>query len=402
MRKFLLLSALALGACYQPEKYESVAAPTDTAAGEGAAGTVHAINTGKQICNPAISGDTVNYPGAMLWLGFSGALVVKDAPVGYTTSGVAQHDRLTISNFDNSVAWFLLKDSVPAVRCEFQDPDWSAHPDWIATMGAGATGDDCENGEFIYSGWVVRPRDNARFRFNYEHLDYISTPHFWMESAAAGPADSLVQDSAAFDAQGLATVASVQQFFGTRQVKFSWSKEENGYTIHFVDYAEATPRDRALAKPEGRESWKAESGMISPDGKWIAYNLYERQDAYAVYVQELKAGSVPVLVADAAMDPRWWVNPADGRLFLVYMTVPTGASYVNKLDLLDASLQESGAAGATWLQELKLYAGLPGALAVERSGSPRLLVNLPFRAGLSPDGHYLATGTNDGFMMELR
>jgi len=404
MRFYLPLFLLILVSCHQPQKFDpisQVADGTESSTPVGA-GTVYPINTGKQICNPAISGDTVHFPGSMLWLGFSGDLVVKDAPAGFSTTGVRQHDRLTISRKDNSVAWFLPMDSVPAVTCEFQDPDWSAHADWIVSMGANAEQGDCENNSYIYSGWVIRPFDNARFRFDREHLDFISTPHAWFAPDMPGPTSGRIVDSTAYDVNGLATAASVQEYFGTNQVKFSWSKEENGYTIHYIDYSEALPVDRALQKPAGREKWKAESGMISPDGHWIAYNLYERLDEYASYVQELKLGSQPVLIAEGAMDPRWWVNPADpSRLSLVYMVLPVATSYITKENLQDASLLTSGAAGATWMQEVRLSAGLPLALAVEFVGSARKLVNLPFRAGLSPDGRYLATGTNDGYMMEL-
>ncbi len=392
--------ALFLVSCYEPSQFESTG--PDDSHSQSSVGIVSPINTGKQICNPAISMDTAHFPGAMLWLGFSGNLVVKDPPAGYTVSGALQHDRLTISNFDNSVAWFLMKDEIPAVTCEFQDPDWSAHPDWIVTMGARAENGDCGNDAYIYSGWVIRPYDQARFRFSYEGLDYISTPHAWFSPAVQIPETGLALDSVTYDKNGLATPASVRSFFGTDQAVFTWSKEENGYTVHFIDYSESAPQDRKLRKPAGRENWKAESAMISPDGKFVTYNLYDRPDSYSVYIQELREGSQPVLVSEGAMDPRWWVHPSDpNRLFLVYMQLPSGTPYVNKSDLLDSELLESGSAGSTWMRELRLFEGLPQALSVEWVSEPKLLVNLPFRAGLSPDGHYLATGTNNGYMMEL-
>ena len=392
---------LTVFACHEPVKLVQPTASTVQSSASNASGVqVFPINVTKQICNPAISIDTVHFPASMLWLGFSGDLSVNNPPAGYTTTNARQHDRLTISGYDNSVKWFILKDNIPGVACEFQDPDWTAHPDWIVTMGAHPDNGNCDNGNLLYSGWVIRPRDNARFKFSDNGLDEISTPNAWLADVMTDSAKQV--DSASYDAQGLATKASVQAFFGTDQVKFTWSKEESGYAIHYVDYSEATPVDRTLPRPAGRETWKAESGMVSPDGKWIAFNLFDRQDAYEAWVQELRPGARPMLVDSGAMDPRWWVHPVDpSRVYLVYATVPAGNGYIVKQDLQSAALLASGAAGATWLQEVRLYAGLPADLSFEKVGSARLLLNLPFRAGLSPDGHWLGTGTNDGYMAEL-
>lgn len=389
--------------CYEPSKQnqplQGESTGSSASSGEG---QVAAINGGYQICNPAISADTVNFPGAMLWLGFSGDLNVKNAPEGYSTTEVIQHDRLTISNADNSVAWFLLMDSVPGVECEFQDPDWSTHPDWIVTMGARASNGDCENGSYIYSGWVIRPTDGARFRFQKDGLEFMSTPHVWIDPALPGPEEGTLMDTAEYESSGIAKKTSVESFFGGKNVKAAWSVQENGYSIQYVDYAESNPQIHTLLKPEGRETWKAESGMISPDGKWIAYNLYQRLDQYAAYVQKLSPGSKPVLVSEGAMDPRWWVHPkANNRLFLVFIRVPEGEGYLIKQNLADPKVLESASAGSTWMQELVLAADMPADLAVEWIGNPRKIVDLPFRGGRSPDGNWLATGTNDGFMMEL-
>ena len=392
--------ALLLASCYEPSKLvQPTSGGTDTTTTTVSGGVLRTINTGKQICNPSISPDTVHYPDAMLWLGFSGDLVVKDAPAGYITSNVVQHDRLTISNADNSVAWYMLKDTIPGAACELQDPEWSAHPDWIVTMGAYADNGKCDDGNPIYSGWIIRPYDNARFKFSQAGLDYISTPHAWLDASATAPDSAKVRDTVTYDDLGIATPASVQSYFGTNNVVFSWSKIESGYTIHYIDYSEASPQVRALAKPAGRETWKAESGLISPDGKWIAYNLYFRLDQYAAYVQELKPGSTPILIGDNVTDPHWWKHPTDpSRWFLVYATLASGQSYVLTADY---SKVTSSTLGATWMQELRLSTGLPSDLAVEWIGSPRKISDLPFRGGRSPDGRFLATGTNIGYMMEL-
>lgn len=404
MRWLSLLCPLLFLSCHDPVQQvqpgQGAANSSSTSSGEG---LVTAINGGYQICNPAISGDTVHFPGAMLWLGFSGTMNIKNPPAGYSTSGVQQHDRLTISRADNTVAWFLLMDSVSSIACEFQDPDWSAHPDWIVTMGARAENGDCANDAYVYSGWVIRPRDGARFRFQRDGLEYMSTPHVWLDPDLAGPDSGVVVDSTAYDPSGFATKESVHDYFAGNQVKVAWSVEKNGYSIQYIDYSEASLKIHRLIKPKGKETWKAESGMISPDGKWIAYNLFQRLDQYEAYVQKLAPESQPILLMSGAMDPRWWVHPSDpSRIFLTYIQVPAGEGYLIKQDLLDAQVRENGSAGSTWMQELRLNAELPAAdLSLEWVGEPRKIVDLPFRGGRSPDGRWLATGTNDGYMMEL-
>lgn len=402
----LLLISLCFLACHQPQKLVqpgTASTSTDTSSTLGGAGKIYGVNTAKQICNPGISLDTVNYPGAMLWLNFSGDLVANNPPTAFTTSNAIQHDRLTITRGkDNTVQWFLYKDSVAGVQCEFQDPDWSSSAAWIVTSGARAEHGNCDNDVYIYSGWVIRPHDNARFKFNNDHIDEISTPAAWFGASVTGPDSSIKIDSAAYTAEGLATSAAIHNFFGSNQVKFAWSKQENGYTIHYIDYSEATPTDRVLAKPAGFETAKAESGMISPDGNWIAYNLYVLQDDYRAYIQALAPGSTPILLDSGATDPRWFVHPSDpSRLFLVYATQPAGIGYVLKDNYLDSAVVKANTIGATYEQEVRLYAGQPADIAVELVGAPRKIANLPFRGGRSPDGRWLATGTNYGFMMEL-
>ena len=400
----LVISVLLLG-CHSPDQFIGGERQSTSAQLQG--GKVYPINPDLQICNPGISTDTVRFPRAMLWLGFAGQLNVKNAPEGYTTTKVKMHDRLTISGHDNSVLWFMTMDQIPSVQCEFQDPDWSAHPEWIVTLGAQPQGKNCDNSDTIwYSGYVIRPADNAYFRFADRSLDHISTPNFWIDQAPEIPTEGVENPAWQKDtvdySQGFATPQAVQDYFGTKNVKFTWSKEHDGMTLYYIDYSESKHNAHRLAKPRGRENWKGESAMISPDGKWITYNLFERQDTYSAYIQELRPNSTPILIAEGAMEPRWFVHPADPeRWYIIYITVPAGNTYIITQALDESQVEKDGSAGATWMQEVKLSAGMPQDLSYSLVGEPEKLVNLPFRAGRSPDGRWLATGTNNGYMLEL-
>ena len=76
---FLLVGSFALVSClYDPEPYTQTTTPTEST--ETDFGTVYAVNSGRQICNPSVSQDSKNYPASMLWLNFSGNLTVSSAP----------------------------------------------------------------------------------------------------------------------------------------------------------------------------------------------------------------------------------------------------------------------------------------------------------------------------------
>ena len=97
-------------------------------------GKIYTVNGDNQVCNPSISQDTVNFPASMLWLNFQGDLDVKSADSEYTVSvsKVRQHDRLTISDTAKNVKWYLMRD-LSKGECQFQDPEWSTHPDYRAS-----------------------------------------------------------------------------------------------------------------------------------------------------------------------------------------------------------------------------------------------------------------------------
>ena len=73
-------------------------------------------------------------------------------------------------------------------------------------------------------------------------------------------------------------------------------------------------------------------------------------------------------------------------------------------DRVQGGIQESvqdGSVGRTVMREVRLTAGAPSDLAVEWVGDVRQIAPVPMIGGRSPDGRFLATGTNYGYLLEL-
>lgn len=350
-----------------------------------------------QICNPSISQDTVNFRGCMLWLNFSGELPVKTTPstAGYQTKGAAQHDRLTVIDTSNTVQWYMMKTSIDSSDdpdIQLQDPEWSAHPEYIATLFGSTLFTD------KWNFYAVHPLTNSFIKLCSEKLNETSTPHLWVESTAQ---HGQLSKSATYDSYGLIDTGSVHQFFGTLNVKIVYSKKENGVlTLYYADYSKGAPTPLRLQRPgaDTRKAWNFESALISPDGKWVTYNGYEMSTYYESYIQELKPGSKALLLSEGASDPHWWQNPVTNQLFVLCSEID-GDNRVFA-DLAKPSYLQSGDAGKTFIRAVSLTSGLPSILTAT-VGAPSLLVNLPLKGGLSPDGRFLCTGYNYAYLVRL-
>ena len=175
--KFASLSLLfALSACvYEPEQF----AGSETSNEKTETGSIVAVNGGKQICNPSVSQDPENYPAAMLWLNFGGKLNVEAPDSVYTTSKVVQHDRLSVSDTSGKVLWYLMRDTESG-DCQFQDPEWSTHPNYIVALRAYDTKGNkaCEN--LDYGVFAVRMSDKKKFFFYDKDMSEFATPHLWV------------------------------------------------------------------------------------------------------------------------------------------------------------------------------------------------------------------------------
>ncbi|MBN1130364.1 MAG: hypothetical protein JXA71_15335 [Chitinispirillaceae bacterium] len=373
---------------------------TDTTPDTGVigSGVLYQVNVNQQTCNPSVS-QSPHYPGCMLWLGFN-TLTVRIPPTvtGYDTTAIAQHDRLTISDTGNNVRWFIMRSEVDT-RGELQDPEWSTHPDYIVCLVGLKTEP--------FSGCAIRLSDKAVLKINNAKLTEFSTPHIWLpDSAASGGAAAAPE----WDSLGFATKATVQEFFGTTNVKCIYMIPERVGTLYFIDYSgSGDPVPVPLRKPEGKEQWYCESPLISPDGNWVVYHCYQRGtetngDAYVSFIQRLTPDAEPVLIAEKASDPHWWVDPNSKVYYIVYSV--TQGKYFSGYRYNEPVIEETGVAGTTIKQRLRgSWVDGPahmGGLEIDPDVKPYTLVRLPFKGGLSPDGYFLATAYHYAYLMRLK
>ena len=386
---FPLASAL-LVACYTPEPFEAETVGSSASNQESDIGIMFPVNTMQQICNPSVTQDTVNFPASMLWLNFGSDLIVTRPDSEYTVSKavVEQHDRLTISDTAGKVLWYMMRDTA-AGECQFQDPEWSTHPDYaVALRGYDVDGKkSCMNLDF--GMFAVRFSDSKKFWFFDKDLPEDASPHLWVKPGATVAEDA--DDS------------TVEGFFGTDEVRLVYV--DDGNKIVFADFANGgLKKAKKLKKPAGESNLMVDAPMISPDGKFVVYNVVENSRAWEAYIQELSATSVPVKIerrqgatSDPAQ-PHWFEY--NGRLFIVWTEFPSGEPMLSRNDLREESAQD-GSVGRTVMREIRLNAGAPADLAFEWVGDVREIASVPMIGGRSPDGKFLATGTNYGFLLEL-
>lgn len=384
----------ALSACvYEPEQFVESEKGENSNSNNSVTdmGTLYAVNDGKQICNPSVSQDPKNYPASMLWLNFGGTLKVKASDSVYTTSKVVQHDRLSVSDTSGKVLWYLMRDT-EAGDCQFQDPEWSTHPNYIVALRAfnskGESG--CKESDMDYGMFAVRMSDKKKFFFYNKEMSEFATPHLWVETGAE-------PDTAAAE-------STVEGFFGTNQVRLVYVNKKD--EIVFVDYANGgTKGAKTLKKPSGVDGWMMDSPMISPDGNYVVYNMINSSMmGWKSFIQELSGNSKPIEIEKSPgmisepVQPRWFAYAE--RLFVMWTEFPQGSQFVNKNDLSEVSVQD-GSAGRTAMREVSVATGAPADLAFAWAGDMIEIAPIPMIGGRSPDGRFVATGTNLGFLLEL-
>jgi hypothetical protein len=354
-------------------------------------GQIFSINTNQQVCNPSITQSTA-FQGCMLWLGFDQlSVVVPDSLKGYSLTQVQEHDRLTVTDVSNTVRWYMMAtDAAPTG--ELQCPRWSIHPDYITFL----IGIPAQS----YSGFSVRISDKKILKICNAQLEEFSAPYVWLPDTVVS---SAVVENPTYTANGFVKREFVHQFFGTTKFKYVYALPETqgGYLL-YVDYSAAgEPTPVRLSKPTGKESWQCASPHISPDGNWITFHCFQNAVqgyGYASYIQKLQAGSVPVLVADRASDPNWWVDPTSGTYNVVYAV--TNEDYFTTFDFTDSTIMNSGKIGAT--VKRRLSGNSAGTLSIDVSVKPDTLVRLPFKGGLSRDGNFLCTAYKYAYLMRLK
>lgn len=394
MKKLLLplgLLALMLMACYSPEPFEAEysdeSSNTDTSAEMG---KIYSLNGGKQTCNPSASQDTVNYPASMLWLNFSGTLNVNAPDSGFTLKKVLQHDRLTVSDTANNVKWYLMRDT-SAGECQFQDPEWSTHPNFIVALrGYDVDGSKaCEN--LDYGIFAVRMSDKKKFWFDKKGIPEEATPHLWVGEPDDG-----------FKEYG--DSSTVEGFFGSDKVILTYvDKNQNIVVARYGTLEKGKPQTFKLKKPSNRKNWKIDSPLISPNGWYVVYNMYENSTTWEAYLQYINEDSEPFKIErtkdmmSEPAQPHWY--KIEYNLFVVWSEFPAGLQMLNKNDLTKTSVQ-NGSVGRTVMRGMRSFPKTNDE-SVGWDGNGVEIAPVPMTGGITPDGKFLATGTNPAYLLKL-
>lgn len=389
--KFFALPLLCMfAACvYEPEQFEA-SEHTQENISATTMGALFAVNGGKQICNPSVSQDTVNYPASMLWLNFGGKLNVHAPDSIYTVSKVIQHDRLTVSDTAGNVKWYFFTDESKG-DCQFQDPEWSTHPNFVVALRGYdiKNSSACEN--LDYGIFAVRMSDKKPFYFYEKDIGEFATPHLWINDSDNSIGDSLLTN-----------------FFGTDNVRLVYVDKNNN--IIYANFKGTNLKDgikkaKKLKKPANVEGWILDSPLISPDGNFIVYNaINSSMNGWKSYVQELSENSLPIEIEQVEgmistpVQPHWF--KFGEKLFIEWAEFPQGSQYLNKNDFFDVSVQ-NGSAGRTAMREVNLQAGAPSDLLFSFLGNVTELAPVPMIGGRSPDGHFISTGANNGYLLQL-
>lgn len=404
MKKILLTTFVALmglTACvYEPEQFIAKETGNENTSGETSVGTIFAVNDGFQICNPSISQDMDKYPGAMLWLNFSGSLGVTSDDSSYNVKKAGEHDRLTVSDSANKVLWFTKIDTANG-DCEFQDPEWSTKGEFIVSLRAyDKTGGKCKQENRDYGIIAIRMSDKKRFTFYSKNISETATPHLWIDPS------STVDTSA--------DASTIEGFFGTKNVRLTYV-DSTAQNILYVDFAgvdsdedleKALANPKKMAAPADVKDGYIESQLFSPDGKFVVYNVIENtMTSWNAYVQEVSETSSPIMIEkmngmiSAPAQPHWFSY--NGRLFVSWAEFPDGETMTGQQkSLLDKSMHD-GSNGRTAMREVMLMPGAPSDLAVEWVGDVRQVSPVPTIGGRSSNGRFLATGDSKGFLVKL-
>jgi len=171
----------------------------------------------------------------------------------------------------------------------------------------------------------------------------------------------------------VASIIGYTRVMNTRLVFINVTGESRA--LCYVNYAEARPQVH-----EFRDRLDVYTPTISPDGRFVAFSTSEEGmrlvSSATIFVRSLDSTNSPLVPLPAPLGfvPRWWVDPSTSDTFVVYTNSGMDC------DLTDWA--------STQTLKQKMSNGRP-------IGDPITIVaNGSFHDGLSPDGHYIVTGTS--------
>ena len=178
-----------------------------------------------------------------------------------------------------------------------------------------------------------------------------------------------------------ASASEVRNFLGGRTGKLVYVDDNESGKCYWIDLSDMTVHklsdDTNVSEP-----------LLSPDGSRVVYGLYNIVSKWPgqssgnqgdAYIRSLGGGSRSHVAGSAvagkqAFAPHWWVDPASGDEYIVYM------------DYYEKDTQSAAGRG-TWKQKI---------VNNQPSGDPVKILNHAFDGGLSKDGtrigeayHYL-------------
>ncbi len=384
MVSWLGLIALILSGCYEPK--QAVFRPEiPTSNGNLIYLNPHDTRKDAQVCNVSATQDPDNYPNSILFLNFPQSLNCRR---GDTTNmplymrpesyKFGSHDHLFIVDTSNTLLWYFELPDPPYLS--MQDPEWSNHPNYISFL--------CEAEGSSYYGYVVKVLGKDILQWYAGGLDATADPFVSVDSSIL--MDTSSKSGLEYD-PNLTTVDKIIDYFATTHIKFVYLKKlpgEGSHSIYCADYRyiqNGKPGVFKLERPAGLDGWEIEAPIVSPNGKWVAYQIRSPGDIFKAYVQELIPGSKPIFFADGG-EPHFWKRE-DGTLYIVY--TDHAGLISDKIDFLSIPY---GSIGQTFLQEVRLFSTGPASLHFSKIGEPFVVCPYPMKGGMSRDGTIIGTG----------
>ncbi len=173
--------------------------------------------------------------------------------------------------------------------------------------------------------------------------------------------------------------STIATFLGTTNTNFkiAYVLTNNGAAdVYYVDFNDSAPAPIALSKPASLANLDADKPLLSPDGTFVTFGLFNGKNIEGAYIQKLNTTAKPVLISATGTRPHWFQDPATGSLYIIYST---------EFFIGTTTMPSSGSA-FTLKQQVSL------ADTGSRVGSAVQIAPYPMIGGLSGDGTFLCSG----------